>query len=172
MDITILETLHKIGHPEEGVPGVRPHILRMVAESEIAVHSTRGGMRPVNLSDVTSTNFDKWCISSADAHRVSATLLEACQTAPVGTASASNAPARARRDLLTPVIEAAQKECGDQFDAPAVWASLVRMAGAGKSPLLGVSDDGIKWKDSNDEPQFLNIKNLRDRLSRSKKKAQ
>lgn len=80
-------------------------------------------------------------------------------------------PARARRDLLAPVIEAAQKECGHQFDAPAVWASLVRMADARKRPLLGVSDDGIKWQDSNDEPQFLNIKNLRDRLSRSKKKA-
>ncbi len=90
--------------------------------------------------------------------------------APV-VGSASNSQARARRDLLTPVIEAAQNECGVQFDVPAVWASMVRMADAGKRPLLGVSDDGIKWQDSNDEPQFLNIKNLRDRLSRSKKKA-
>ena len=85
--------------------------------------------------------------------------------------SASNSPATARRGLLAPVIEAAQKECEDPFDAPAVWASLVRMADAGKRPLLGVSDEGIKWQDSNDEPQFLNLKNLRDRLSRSKKKA-
>ena len=97
---------------------------------------------------------------------------QAAKPSPAPTvSSASNAPARARRDLLAPVIEAAQKECEDQFDAPAVWASLVCMAGAGKRPLLGVCDDGIKWQDSNDEPQFLNIKNLRDRLIRSKKKA-
>ena len=97
---------------------------------------------------------------------------QAAQPSPAPTVgSASYAPARARRDLLAPVLEAAQKECGDQFDAPAVWASLVRMADAGKRPLLGVCDDGIKWQDSNDETQFLTIKNLRDRLSRSKKKA-
>ena len=97
---------------------------------------------------------------------------QASKPSPAPTVgSASNAPARARRDLLAPVIEAAQKECGDQFDAPAVWAPLVRMASAGKHPLLGVSDDGIKWQDSNDKTQFLTIKNLRDRLSRSKKKA-
>lgn len=86
-------------------------------------------------------------------------------------ASASSAPVKARRDLLTPVIEAAQKDCGNPFDVPAVWATLVHMAGAGKLPLLGFSDEGIKWQDSNDGTQFFTIKSLRGRLSRSRNRA-
>ena len=76
-----------------------------------------------------------------------------------------------RRDLLTPVIEGARRECADPLDPPAVWAVLVRMAESRKAPLLGVSDEGIKWQDSNDEPKFLTLKNLRDRLRRIGKKA-
>lgn len=88
--------------------------------------------------------------------------------APV-VASASSAPARRRRDVLTPAIEAAQKKCQDPFDAPAVWAVLVSMAGAGAAPLLGASDEGIKWLGSNDEAKFLSLKGLRERLNRKKK---
>jgi len=84
---------------------------------------------------------------------------------------ASNAPRKARRDLLTPVIEAAQKACGNVNDAPAVWAKLTQMAENGQRPLLGVSDDGIKWQDANDEPKFFKLRNLRDRLRRSSTKA-
>ncbi len=91
--------------------------------------------------------------------------------ASVVAVDASNARPRARRDLLAPVIESAQKECPDPFDAPAVWASLVRMADARKLPLLGISDEGIKWQDSNDQTRFLKIKNLRERLLRSMKKS-
>ncbi|WP_169169496.1 hypothetical protein [Acidovorax sp. SRB_24] len=91
--------------------------------------------------------------------------------APVVANGANNAPKKARRDLLDPVIEAAQKACGNLYDAPAVWAMLVQMAETGKRPLLGVSDDGIKWQDANDEPQFFKLKNLRDRLRRSSKQA-
>lgn len=91
--------------------------------------------------------------------------------APV-VASAYSTPEKERRDVLTPAIETAQKECQDPFDAPAVWVVLVRMAGAGGvAPLLGVSDDGIKWLNSNDEPRFLTLKNLRERLKRKKKRA-
>ena len=92
----------------------------------------------------------------------------ALQAAPME--NTVNAPVKARRNLLTPVIEAAQKNCVNPLDPPEVWASLVLMAGTGKLPLLGVSDDGIKWQDANDEPQFLTLKNLSDRLRRSKKK--
>ena len=93
--------------------------------------------------------------------------------APVGTESASGVihSTKARRDLMAPAIETAQRECMDEFDAPAVWAVLVHMAGAGKSPLMGVSDEGIKWQDANDEPQFFTLKNLRDRLRRSHRRA-
>ncbi|MCA0439370.1 MAG: hypothetical protein LCH71_02620 [Proteobacteria bacterium] len=78
---------------------------------------------------------------------------------------------RTRRDLLAPVIEAAQKECANPFDAPAVWAALAQMAEARKRPLAGVTDDGIKWFDTNDDPQFLTQKNLGERLRRMKRRA-
>ena len=48
---------------------------------------------------------------------------------------------------------------------------LVQMAQDGKRPLIGVTEDGIKWNDAEDNPQFLSLKNLRDRLARSKKQA-
>ena len=63
MDMTILETLHKIGHLAEGLPGVRPHILKMVKDGEITVYSSRGGLQPVQLSDVLESNFERWSTS-------------------------------------------------------------------------------------------------------------
>lgn len=92
MDVTILETLHKIGHLDEGLPGIRPHILNMVASGEIRVRSTRGGLPPVNLSDVSISNFDKWVTASADAQRVRAVLLDL--TAPVEVPASEALPTR------------------------------------------------------------------------------
>ena len=89
---------------------------------------------------------------------------------PVVAEGANSAQRRTRRDILTPAIEAAQKECGDPFDAPAVWAVLVQMAQNKKRSLLGVSEDGIKWLSANDEPKSLNLNSLRDRLRRMQKK--
>lgn len=85
--------------------------------------------------------------------------------------STNNAPKNKYRDLMTPVIEAAQRECIDHLDTPAVWAVLARMANSDYPPLplLGLSDEGIKWLNANDEPNFFKLKNLRDRLSRKKK---
>lgn len=99
------------------------------------------------------------------------TQRQAATPTPGVANGASNAPRKARRDLLTPVIEAAQNACGNVNDAPAVWAKLTQMAENGQRPLLGVSDDGIKWQDANDEPQFFKLKNLRDRLRRNSRKA-
>lgn len=73
-----------------------------------------------------------------------------------------------RRDLMASVIEQAQKRCDNAEDASAVWVKLVDMANKGLPPLIGVSEDGIKWLDGNDQPQFLTLKNLRDRLRRRK----
>lgn len=84
--------------------------------------------------------------------------------------SASKARSGGRRDQLTPVIEAAQKECEDPFDTPAVWQVLRQFAQASKSPLVGVTEDGIKWSDANDDLQFFKFGNLRDRLRRSRKR--
>lgn len=76
-----------------------------------------------------------------------------------------------RRDLLSPLIELAQSNCLNPQVTAEVWSALLALTDKRQPPLLGPSEDGIKWQDSNDEIQFLSIKNLRDRLSRSKKKA-
>lgn len=55
-------------------------------------------------------------------------------------------------------------------DAPAIWSSLIQMANAQKPPLVGFSEDGIKWQDANDEIKFFSLKNLRDRVARQQKK--
>lgn len=74
-----------------------------------------------------------------------------------------------RRDLLAPAIEDAQRSCTDIFDAPAVWAKLRLMAEQGRRPFIGVSEDGLKWVNSDDDTQFLSLNNLRDRLKRQKR---
>jgi hypothetical protein len=76
-----------------------------------------------------------------------------------------------RRDVLTPVIEKAQRLCEDAFDAPTVWVKLRQMADEKISPLLGVADEGLQWIDSEDHVQYLSLANLRDRLRRKRKKA-
>ena len=96
---------------------------------------------------------------------------EAPRAAPVVAENSYKVQGTARRNLLTPAIEAAQRMCENQFDAPAVWAVLVQMAQDGKRPLVGVTEDGIKWNDAEDNPQFLTLKNLRDHLRQKKKKA-
>lgn len=90
------------------------------------------------------------------------------------TATTPQAPAKRikRRDLLTPLIEAAQSETSDQFDTPAIWAKLCDMAERKIKPLFGVAPEGIQWTDENDEPQFFSLRALRDRLGRQKKTAQ
>lgn len=79
--------------------------------------------------------------------------------------------AKQRRDLLDPLIEAAQIECGSAFDSPAVWALLLAMAKIPKCPFFGVTEDGLQWMDANDTPQIFTLKNLRDRLKRREKSA-
>lgn len=74
MSLTISTTLHKIGMPTEGLPGVRPHILKMLEEGKIAVRSTRNGLPPVDVSDVTASNFEMWYLTKEDADRVRAHL--------------------------------------------------------------------------------------------------
>ena len=76
-----------------------------------------------------------------------------------------------RRDVLTPVIEKAQRLCEDAFDAPTVWVKLRQMADEKISPLLGVADEGLQWIDSEDHVQYLSLANLRDRLRRKRNRA-
>lgn len=79
-----------------------------------------------------------------------------------------------RRDLLAPLIEAAQKACEDPRDAAAVFTSLRTWAQSKppRAPLVGVTNDGrIQWSDSNDTPQELNSKALAKRLMRQRNAA-
>ena len=89
--------------------------------------------------------------------------------APVATKGAIKAQPRARRDLVTPAIEAAQKGLKDIFDTPAVWTAMTEMAQAQKNRLRGVTEDGIQWMDDEEEIKYLKKKNLGERLRRMKK---
>ena len=75
---------------------------------------------------------------------------------------------RTKRDLLSPLIERAQKECPNPFDTPSVWTKLSEAAKAKKPPFFGVTESGLQWVDSEDQPKDFTIKNLRERLKRQK----
>lgn len=78
---------------------------------------------------------------------------------------------RTRRDLMTPVIESAQRQCKDPYDAAEVWNVLVRMCKGGHGPMFGVTEDGIQWADSEDTVCIFSVKNLGDRLRNWRRKA-
>lgn len=71
-----------------------------------------------------------------------------------------------RRDFLTPIISRAVTQHGD--DAAVVFLALRQMAQdkPPRPPFFGVSPEGLKWTDANDEPQTLSLKALRERLRR------
>lgn len=73
-----------------------------------------------------------------------------------------------RRDLMSPLIESAQQKSSDPFDTPAIWAALCKLAEQKVKPLVGQTEEGIQWVDSDDETQYLSLKMLRDRLGRQK----
>ena len=83
----IAATLHKIGFPETGLPGIRPHILKMVKDGEIGVLAIRNKLAPVNLSDVTAENFDKWDVSPEHADKARGKLFPEPARAPVASAA-------------------------------------------------------------------------------------
>jgi hypothetical protein len=78
-------------------------------------------------------------------------------------------PKNKRPDLLTPLIERAQRGEADPFNAAVIWPKLRDMAERKTTPLIGVAPEGIKWTDGNDSVQFLTKKALSDRLRRLKK---
>ena len=75
---------------------------------------------------------------------------------------------KTRRDLMTPAIEAAQRECQASHDAAEVWNVLARMCEEGRKPMIGKTEEGIQWVDESDELCLLSLKALRDRLRRSR----
>jgi hypothetical protein len=71
-----------------------------------------------------------------------------------------------RRNLLTPVIESAVRACDGRTDHAEVFNKLRAWAQeeTPRQPLLGVTDKGIKWLGTNDEPKELDMKALQKRL--------
>lgn len=137
--------------------------------------------KPVTTYRVTAADFAAWLAAQPETpseHIAAWFDSQGLTAAPLMKAPAEAPEPQAktpgklkRRDLLTPAIESAQKECSDPYDAPAVYTVLCRMAGEKIRPLIGVTPEGVKWTDGNDDLQFLSIKSLRDRLSRQKKNA-
>ena len=83
----------------------------------------------------------------------------------------SPAPTKSKRSgFLTPFIAMAQSACADPYDTPSVWAKLREMAVAKTAPFFGATGEGLQWIDGSDQPQYLSLRNLRDRLTRRKKR--
>lgn len=77
-----------------------------------------------------------------------------------------------RGNILTAVINAAQRHALDPDDTYSVWAEIVRMANlpTPPAPLLGHSSDGVTYAGTEYQntgiPDVLTFKNLADRLRR------
>jgi len=75
-----------------------------------------------------------------------------------------------RRDLLSPLIEKAQSEALDKFDAAEIMLKLRSMVNHEIGPLYGIVSDGIEWGNDPCERGTLTMRNLRDRLRKLKNK--
>lgn len=83
MGLTVAATRYKIGAPEQGLPGVRLLMLKMVEGEEIKALAVTNNMPPVRVTDVSADNFAQWHLSQEDAAKVMAELLNKPQAAPV-----------------------------------------------------------------------------------------
>lgn len=83
----------------------------------------------------------------------------------------TNSPKK-RRDLLDPVIAKAKRECETPDDYLAVWPILQVMANQKVAPLIGVSEEGIKWVDDCDEVHTFKKQSLRERFRRDRQRLQ
>ena len=90
MGLTVAATRYKIGAPEQGLPGVRSLMLKMVEGEEIKALAVINNMPPVRVTDVSADNFAQWHLSQEDAAKVMAELLNKPQAAPVVTVGASD----------------------------------------------------------------------------------
>lgn len=97
---------------------------------------------------------------------------DTAKPAPVATASDAQLIRKNQRpDLLTPLIEKAQRGESDPFNAAVIWPKLCDMAEQKVKPFIGKTGDGLQWIDANDDPKFLSKEALGDRLRRAKKAA-
>ena len=115
-----------------------------------------------------------WTRQSESPLKEAAPEQNAATPAPVVAVDASDAPAipkNQRPDLLTPLIEKAQRGETDVFSAAVIWPKLCDMAECKTTPFIGKTESGLQWIDANDNPQFLTKDALGDRLRRQKKAA-
>ena len=77
---------------------------------------------------------------------------------------------KGRRDILSPIIERAQRECIDRYDVAEVWNMMSGLARRRQTPLYGVVEDGIQYTDESDKPRVLRKKALSERLRRQDRK--
>jgi hypothetical protein len=145
---------------------------------------------PVVLPAITGEDFANWLavqgerpseiiadwFAALDLNSEPGTTMPAAAAVPAAevaarlTTPAHSQSGATKRDLLTPVIERAQRECTDRTDAAAVWNVLSNFAKTKVNPFLGKHEDGLQWVDHNDEPKTLTLKMLRDRVTRQKMK--
>lgn len=158
----------------KGVPQVAGYILNLHQLMILARLVTLWGSGESRnlLSRHPPDFFEDWAESKGYKTFLSLVTRGAAQAAPVAVSNSAPPTQNKRRDLLTPRIEAAQRGAIDLYDAPEIWAKLCTMANEKIKPLLGITSEGIQWIDSNDEPQFLSLSNLRDRLGRQKRATQ
>lgn len=71
-----------------------------------------------------------------------------------------------RRDLLTPIIERAQKELKDKFDTAAVWVELEDLARKSVPPLFHSNSGGVHYRDGGQNKTFTK-RSLHARLVRA-----
>jgi hypothetical protein len=76
--------------------------------------------------------------------------------------------------LLTNLISKAQESVVDKWDANEIFVLLQKWAREKpqSAPLIGTTEEGVQWLNSEDQPCVLSIKNLRDRLRRQRKSSQ
>lgn len=90
-------------------------------------------------------------------------------TAPAPQPAPAQESKKQRKDLLAPLVEAAQRQTQD----PAAVFPLLRSWATEKPPrppLVGLTTDGsIQWRDSSDKPQELTAQALKKRLARTEK---
>ena len=180
MGLTIASTLTKIGHPVEGSPSVRQHILKMILDSKIKVRYAANGLAPVHLSDVTAANFGGWSLQKEDAQKVREWFKLAAPDAEEKAAHDIHAVRsqthrmKNRTHLLDAEITKATVSAISKNDPASIWAELVKLAEA-KPPtgcLIGFSSDGIQYRGkiyaAEGIPDIFTLKSLRSRINRDK----
>lgn len=163
MSQTISTTLHKIGMPDEGLPGVRPHILKMLEEGKIAVRSARNGLPPVQVSDVTASNFEMWYLTPEDADKVRAHLM--LSDAPGAIVVTRK---RQRQDALAVQLDEILASTTNHKPAN-VMAELRKQIGKPNTCILRNVGDGIEWENDHGDVKTLRIRALRERIKEWKK---